>query len=103
MGRLSTFQSELVSFGLATTSRISIFKEIHEIIFHGQGGYDWETVYNMPIWLRRFTFNTLKEYYEKQNESSTASTDPNKTLMPGVVPKAPKANYQTKTTQAAKK
>jgi predicted double-glycine peptidase len=24
----------------------------------------------MPIWLRRFTFETLKEYYEKQNEEA---------------------------------
>ena len=37
-------------------------------MFNGQGGYDWPTVYNMPIWLRRFTFETLKEHYEKQNE-----------------------------------
>jgi hypothetical protein len=22
----------------------------------------------MPIWLRRFTFETIKEYYDKQNE-----------------------------------
>jgi|11_taG_2_1085331.scaffolds.fasta_scaffold80112_2 hypothetical protein len=25
----------------------------------------------MPIWLRRFTFNKLKEWYEKQNKEST--------------------------------
>lgn len=36
-------------------------------MFHGQGGYDYATVYNMPIWLRKFTFNKLKEWYEKQN------------------------------------
>jgi hypothetical protein len=24
----------------------------------------------MPIWLRRFTFETLKEYYEKQREEN---------------------------------
>jgi len=24
----------------------------------------------MPIWLRKFTFHKLKEYYEKQNEES---------------------------------
>jgi hypothetical protein len=24
----------------------------------------------MPIWLRRFTFETLKEYYEKQKEET---------------------------------
>jgi len=24
----------------------------------------------MPIWLRRFTFETLREHYEKQNEEA---------------------------------
>ena len=24
----------------------------------------------MPIWLRRFTFNKLKEHYDKQNEEA---------------------------------
>lgn len=36
-------------------------------MFHGQGGYDWYTIYNMPIWLRKFTFNKLKTHYEKVN------------------------------------
>lgn len=43
---------------------------MHEIVFHGQGGYDWETVYNMPVWLRRITFNLIKEHYDKQNEEN---------------------------------
>ena len=50
------FQLDLTFFGLTSKNipefRISVFKQIHEIVFHGQGGYDWETVYNMPIWLR---------------------------------------------------
>ena len=46
--------------------RASLFTQIHEIVFHGQGGYDWGTVYNIPIWLRKFTFHKMKEYYEKQ-------------------------------------
>jgi len=37
-------------------------------VFHGNGGYDWDTVYNMPIWLRLFTFNKMKEHYDKQAE-----------------------------------
>ena len=45
-----------------------MFNQIHEIVFHGNGGYDWDTVYNMPLWLRRTTFNLMKEYYDKQNE-----------------------------------
>ncbi len=61
---LSTF------FGLRTEDiplfRINLFKQIHEIIFHGKGGYDWDTVYHMPIWLRQFTFKNIKEFYEEE-------------------------------------
>jgi len=35
-------------------------------VFHGNGGYDWHTVYNMPIWLRNFTFKKMKEHYDKE-------------------------------------
>jgi hypothetical protein len=46
-----------------------VFDQIHEIVFHGKGGYDWNTVYNMPIWLRRFTFHKMKKFYEDENEA----------------------------------
>ena len=35
-------------------------------MFHGKGGYDWHTIYNMPIWLRNFTFNKMMEHYDKE-------------------------------------
>ena len=47
-----------------------LFKQIHEIVFHGNGGYDWDTVYNMPLWLRRTTFNLMKEHYDKEAEEN---------------------------------
>jgi hypothetical protein len=47
-----------------------MFAQIHDIVFHGNGGFDWDTIYNMPIWLRRFTFNKIKEHFEKQNEEN---------------------------------
>ena len=40
-------------------------------MFHGQGGYDWDTVYNMPIWLRNFTYKKIEEYYKKQDEANS--------------------------------
>jgi len=55
-------------FGLTPEYRSSLFSQIHEIVFHGQGGYDWHTIYNMPIWLRNFTYKKLEEYYKKQEE-----------------------------------
>jgi len=46
-----------------------LFKEIHEIVYHGNGGYSTETIYNIPIWWRRFIFNNIKDYHEKQQEA----------------------------------
>jgi len=72
--RRSLFQSDLAFFGLTSEViphlRANLFSQIHEIVFHGQGGYDWDTVYNMPIWLRNFTFNRMKEHYDKQNKQN---------------------------------
>jgi len=65
---------DLAFFGLTSEIvpqvRANLFSQIHEIVFHGQGGYDWDTVYNMPIWLRNFTFNRMKEHYDKQNKQN---------------------------------
>jgi len=65
---------DLTFFGLtpelAQEYRINLFSQIHEMVFHGQGGYDWETIYNMPIWLRKFVFHKMKEYYEEKNNNN---------------------------------
>ena len=57
-------------FGLTPEYRKALFSQIHEIVFHGKGGYDFTTVYDMPIWLRNFTFKKLEEWYEKEKEAN---------------------------------
>ena len=71
-------------------------------MFHGNGGYDWDTVYSMPLWLRRTTFNLMKEHYDKQNEEAEKQQNmlnnrgkneiarPNITPTPDYITKAPK-------------
>jgi hypothetical protein len=73
-----------------------MFSQIHDIVFHGNGGYDWETIYHMPIWLRRFTFNKVKEFYDKQNEEKdkientlTNKGNKNDISRPNITPKQP--------------
>jgi hypothetical protein len=81
-----------------------LFKQIHEIVFNGQGGYDWETVYNMPIWLRRFTFETLREYYEKQKEEMEKQQNVLKNNNKGEIARPNTASKQpTYTTKAPRK
>lgn len=46
-----------------------MFLQIHDICFWGQGGYDFNTVYNLPIWLRKFILNQLRKHYEKESDS----------------------------------
>ena len=43
---------------------------IHEIVFHGNGGYDYDTIYNMPIWLRKFTFKKIQDHFDKANKAN---------------------------------
>jgi len=71
--RISTSQLILTFFGLTSNNasefRLSIFNQIHEIVFHGQGGYSYDIIYNMPIWLRVYTFNKLKDWYNQSNKN----------------------------------
>jgi hypothetical protein len=73
--------SELSFFGLTSNSapiaRANLFTQIHEITFHGKGGYNWETVYNMPRWLRQFTFNKINEFYQKEAEEHEKASSKN--------------------------
>ncbi len=97
MRRTSIFQSISGFFGLTPEYKYKLYSQIHEIVFHGQGGYSWSDVYNMPVWIRRFTFQKIKEYYDKSQEDSDGWENANKSqqakiLRPGIGP-----NYSTKT------
>lgn len=108
----SIYQLGLTFFGLTIDtilqSRTAIFKQIHQIVFHGNGGYDWHTVYNMPIWLRRFTFNEIRKHFEEENEaiqkqsrgknsnSKTAIDSDGKVKLPNLLQKPTNSNNPVK-------
>lgn len=79
MVRRSLSQSGLTFFGLtpdtAPQYRKNLFTQIHEIVFHGKGGYDWPTVYHMPIWLRKFTFHRINEFYKDEASAAEGTVD----------------------------
>jgi hypothetical protein len=81
----------LAFFGLTPEYRNLVFQQLHEIVFHGKGGYTWSDVYNMPIWLRKYTFMKLKEYYDKQNEEVKAQSKTKELARPDIKP-----SYSTK-------
>ena len=81
----SLSQSILAFFGLtseiASQFRFNLFKQIHEIVFHGKRGYSWETIYNMPIWLRKFTFFQIQNFYKEEIEQTQNAQSGNKTTL----------------------
>lgn len=71
----------LTFFGLtsnqASEVRKNLFTQIHEIVFHGKGGYDWYTVYNMPLWLRKYTFSQIQKFHKDSNDAIEAAQSKN--------------------------
>lgn len=48
--------------------RLDLFRILHEIVFYGKGGYDFDTVYNLPIWLRNFIYSEISKAYKREAE-----------------------------------
>ena len=63
--------------------RMNLFLQIHQILFHGKGGYDYDTIYHMPIWLRKFTFNEIKKFYDEEKSQSEGKTPDGQTNLVG--------------------
>lgn len=90
----------LAFFGLTPEYRVQVFSLIHDIVFHGNGGFDYHTVYNMPIWMRRFTAQKISEFNDKQNEEmKKASKGKSSTSS---VPKGPAIKRPSYSTKARK-
>lgn len=69
--RTSHSQLLLAFFGLTSEHRRHIFDQIHQIVFHGNGGYSFVEIYELPIHLRKYIFHQIKEYYDKQNKQDS--------------------------------
>ena len=61
------FPSELAFFGLTPQYRKDLWDQVHDLVYHGGGGFIHSEVYNMPTWLRRFHITKISEINEKQN------------------------------------
>jgi hypothetical protein len=89
----SIFQLELPFYGLTPEYRASLFNQLHDICFHGKGGYSFGEVYELPIWLRRFIHRSIIEFYENENKETQKASGKQSILDNGKI-KAP--DYSTK-------
>jgi hypothetical protein len=80
-------------FGLTPEYRASLFSQLHDIVFHGKGGYSFGEIYEFPIWLRRYVHRSMIEFYENENKQAQKSQGQQSLLQDGKI-KAP--DYSTK-------
>ena len=66
-------------FGLSLNYRKLLHSQIFDLIYHGNGGFTFSDVYNMPLWARKFYISKIVEFkenekqaYEKQMKKSKA-------------------------------
>jgi len=55
-------------FGLTSEYKRELHEEVFALCYHGQGGFTWGEVYNMPIHLRRFYITKVKEKIDERNK-----------------------------------
>jgi len=48
--------------------------EIFSLCYHGKGGFTWEEVYNLPIYLRRFYIQQINKTIEAQNKAESQAS-----------------------------
>ena len=90
--RASAFPLGPHFFGLSQHYRKQFFTQIHDLVYHGNGGFVHSEVYNMPIWLRKFHIQSINDFQKKQEEEYNKARgesnigDDNKIFRPGVNP-----------------
>ena len=55
-------------FGPTPEYRTVLFTQIHDLVYHGGGGFKHSEVYNMPIWMRKFHIQKISAFNKEQNE-----------------------------------
>ena len=56
-------------FGLASDYRRVLHSQIFDLVYHGNGGFNWSDVYDMPIWLRHYYIKSIENFIKKRNNA----------------------------------
>jgi len=73
------FQLDQTFFIPSPKFKREIHQEIFNLVWVGAGRWDWNTVYNWPIWLRRFYSKQLMDMQSNKQSSATQNNTPRET------------------------
>ena len=55
------FRLEQTFFGFKPEDRVSLHENIFKILWYGEGRWDWDTIYNMPVFLRNYWIKRIND------------------------------------------
>lgn len=62
------FQLGLIFFGFDASYRVQLQDTIFDMIWFGEGRWDWDTVYNMPVFLRNFWIKKINNIIQQREQ-----------------------------------
>lgn len=65
------FSLDQTFFGFNPEDRKTLHSILFDLIWHGEGRWDWDTVYNMPVFLRKFWVQQINEKLQPPEKSNT--------------------------------
>jgi hypothetical protein len=65
-------------FGFKPEDRVSLHESLFNLIWAGSGRWDWQTLYTMPVHIRRFWISKLN----KMQDEKLAQEEANKSKRP---------------------
>lgn len=69
------FRLDQTFFGYKAEDRIALHENLFNLIWWGEGRWDWNTVYNMPIPLRKLWTKKVNDIVEARNPKNTAKNN----------------------------
>ena len=86
------FKLDRTFFGLDAKDRPKLHDSIFNLLWAGEGRWDWNTLYNMPIWMRTFWVRKLNKMADDRKVAREQAQQKNmrKNLKPEKVIKPPR-------------
>ena len=60
-------------FGFKPADQVQFHDSIFNMLWHGEGRWDWDTIYNMPIHIRTRWINHVNKIIDLKQSQNTAS------------------------------
>ena len=77
----------LAFFGLTPKYKVQKQEQIFDLIFHSNGAFTYNEVYNMPVYLRIFYIRRLEKFFKEKNKAEEAAMKKSRSASRPRIPK----------------